>query len=109
MIFRMSVALLAMALLLSGEADRWPQFRGPAGTGIAESPVPVEFGPKQNLIWAAAVPLGHSSPSIWALISFLPVLTTVPRSWRCWLTIGKTAGSGGGRRSPQKGSRRCTK
>jgi outer membrane protein assembly factor BamB len=62
---RFIIALLSIALHASGEANRWPQYRGPAGAGISESAATVEFGPKQNLLWSAALPSGHSSPSIW--------------------------------------------
>jgi len=65
MTLRLGVALLAIALHAGGEANRWPQYRGPAGAGISETAAAVEFGPKQNLLWSAALPSGHSSPSIW--------------------------------------------
>jgi outer membrane protein assembly factor BamB len=48
----------------AGEA-RWPQFRGPAGSGVGASDFPVHFGPQQNLLWKSSVPPGHSSPCIW--------------------------------------------
>jgi outer membrane protein assembly factor BamB len=46
---------------------RWPQFRGPGGAGVADGaqPVPVEFGPSQNVLWKTALPAGHSSPVVW--------------------------------------------
>jgi outer membrane protein assembly factor BamB len=68
------MALLVTVLLAgppaaaAGKAKaRWPQFRGPAGAGIAEGtqPVPVEFGPQKGLLWKAALPPGHSSPVVW--------------------------------------------
>ncbi len=44
-------------------AADWPRFRGPNGTGVAETEgLPVEFGPRQNVIWRTALPPGHSSP-----------------------------------------------
>src|ERR1700680_1956922 len=65
------VALLAFALRLSGDADRWPQYRGADGSGISETAAPAEFGPKTNVLWAAEIRPGHSSPSIWGDRLFL--------------------------------------
>ena len=46
--------------LLAGD---WAQFRGPNGSGIAESrDLPSKFGPQQNALWKTALPPGHSSP-----------------------------------------------
>ncbi len=46
--------------------ERWPQFRGPDGSGLAEKgKPPVEFGPGKRLVWKVELPPGHSSPVIW--------------------------------------------
>jgi len=51
----------------------WPQFRGPAGTGVAETQKPpVEFGPEKNVLWKVAAPSGYSSP---ILVGDLLVMT----------------------------------
>lgn len=44
----------------------WPQFRGPQGSGIAESDPqrPLALDVERNLIWKVAVPAGHSSPIV---------------------------------------------
>src|SRR5262252_5141335 len=43
--------------------SEWSQFRGPNGTGVAETTgLPVEFGPKTNVVWKTELPPGHSSP-----------------------------------------------
>jgi outer membrane protein assembly factor BamB len=48
----------------AGAAD-WPQFRGKNATGTAEEKdLPVEFGPRHNLVWRTPLPNGPSSPSI---------------------------------------------
>lgn len=63
-----AVALAAApAAAKDGAGGRWPQFRGPGGSGIADGPhtVPWEFGPSLNLLWTAALPAGHSSPVVW--------------------------------------------
>jgi outer membrane protein assembly factor BamB len=38
-------------------------FRGPGGFGVApDKNLPVQFGPKKNVIWKTEIPPGHSSP-----------------------------------------------
>jgi outer membrane protein assembly factor BamB len=57
-------ALLIAALVLTeASAEEWLQFRGPNGSGVsATTGLPVEFGPKKNVIWKTELPPGHSSP-----------------------------------------------
>src|SRR6476646_10285647 len=58
---RLTLGMLAAAALMT--ATDWPRFRGPNGSGVAETDgLPAEFGPRQNLIWKTALPPGHSSP-----------------------------------------------
>ncbi|MFI5381186.1 MAG: PQQ-binding-like beta-propeller repeat protein [Tepidisphaerales bacterium] len=58
--------LLSMAATAQEPAARWPQFRGPGGSGIAEGQKPPEqFGPAINLLWKTPLPAGHSAPCIW--------------------------------------------
>ncbi len=43
----------------------WPQFRGPAGSAVADSQKPpVEFGPDKNVKWKVPAPSGLSSPIV---------------------------------------------
>ncbi len=43
--------------------SKWSQFRGPNGSGVAETgSLPTDFGKEQNLQWMTPLPLGHSSP-----------------------------------------------
>lgn len=50
--------------LTTGDAE-WPRFRGPNGSGVSQSTgLPVEFGPKKNLIWRVSLPPGGSSPIV---------------------------------------------
>jgi outer membrane protein assembly factor BamB len=53
--------------------ERWPQFRGPNGSGVApdDLPGPVRFGPEEMVIWRTPLPPGHSSPCIWGDRIFL--------------------------------------
>lgn len=56
-----------LALLLSAAtlcAQDWSRFRGPNGTGVSNSQVPAEFGPKQNFAWRTPVPFSRSSPIV---------------------------------------------
>jgi hypothetical protein len=45
----------------------WPQFRGPAGSGVlSEGKLPTTWSGKDNVAWSAAVPgRGWSSPVAW--------------------------------------------
>lgn len=53
------VCLAASAAILA--AEPWNMFRGPNGTGVADSrDLPVDL--ESSLIWKTAIPPGHSSP-----------------------------------------------
>jgi outer membrane protein assembly factor BamB len=65
------IALLALAnpsgvipkSLTESVPEDWSQFRGPNGSGVsATTGLPVEFGPKKNVVWKTDLPPGHSSP-----------------------------------------------
>lgn len=67
MLFGMSGRLLLSVLLLTASAAKadWPQYRGPAGTGISEGKaLPTHFGEDRNLLWKRTLPPGHSSPVV---------------------------------------------
>src|SRR5712672_136796 len=52
--------------------DNWPRFRGPNGSGIAESKnPPVQIQLDSMIRWKVAVPKGVSSPCIWGKLLFL--------------------------------------
>src|SRR5262245_10016493 len=54
--------LLAAPLVTQGD---WPQFRGPGGLAVADdTPIPVEFGPGERVLWKTMLPPGHSSSCI---------------------------------------------
>src|SRR5688572_9262257 len=58
-----AVLALAVSAGVSASESGWMRFRGPSGTGIAETTgLPAEFGPKTRVMWKAALPPGHSSP-----------------------------------------------
>ena len=56
----LSAALLPACLL---PASDWTRFRGPNGSGVAETgPLPVIFGSGTNVLWETELPPGKSSP-----------------------------------------------
>lgn len=60
-----TVTLVLMTSAHGAEPLPWPQFRGPNGSGIAESEKPpVEVGPEKNVKWKVDVPAGLSSPVV---------------------------------------------
>ena len=61
----LAIVILTAAAAQAGSSPNWPQFRGPAGSGVAEAEhPPVEFGPDKNVQWKVAVPSGASSPIV---------------------------------------------
>ncbi len=57
-----AVLLLTVATV---DADDWIRFRGPNGTGVSDSAVPVTFGDTENLKWKTELPgPGASSPIV---------------------------------------------
>lgn len=55
--------LMLGLFVLRFQADDWPQFRGPQGWGVSETTgLPIQFGPRQNVLWKVSLPQGHSSP-----------------------------------------------
>ena len=82
------VAAMPLAATNAPAAD-WSRFRGPNGTGVAESAVPLEWGDGKNLLWKAALPgPGSSSPVIHGDDVFVT----------CYSGYGIEAGRGGDRR-----------
>jgi outer membrane protein assembly factor BamB len=61
--------LCAFALAHSGAAQNWPQFRGPAASGVAEghaAPVKWDAPKAENVLWKTPIPgLSHASPVVW--------------------------------------------
>jgi outer membrane protein assembly factor BamB len=72
---RLGLVAFGLAALLSSTSfaqPHWPQFRGPAASGVStNSSFPTHFGPQSNVVWKIAVPSGHSSPCIWGDRIFL--------------------------------------
>src|SRR6476619_5494828 len=63
-IFAGCVALLVCAFGV--HADNWPQFRGPAGSGILDEKLPTEWSADKTIAWKAKIEgYGWSSPIVW--------------------------------------------
>jgi outer membrane protein assembly factor BamB len=59
------MGLFTMIGLAADQPPAWPRFRGPNGSGVADSQKPpVEFGPDKNVKWKVPVPSGLSSPIV---------------------------------------------
>ena len=59
-------------LLAQQNTNEWPQFRGPNGTGVAESAaLPAEFNATKNVVWKTSIPFARSSPVVTADRVFL--------------------------------------
>ncbi len=60
------VAFLAVLFVSVVEADDWPQFRGPGGSGVSsDDGVPTEWSDQKNLQWKVDLPgKGFSSPIV---------------------------------------------
>jgi outer membrane protein assembly factor BamB len=82
--------LVAFLLVPAALAQlHWPQFRGPAGSGVAAGSAPVVWdGPSgRNTLWKREIPgLSHSSPVIWGDRIFLT--TAVPTKGTPELKVG---------------------
>ncbi len=61
------LAALGLALSSTAQADNWPRFRGPNGTGVStDKDIPVEFSATSGLLWKTKLPgTGNSSPIVW--------------------------------------------
>lgn len=80
--FTVAAMMLVGVQLVSNapaNATNWPQWRGPAGTGVAvDASPPTVWSEKENVKWKTELPgLGHSSPIVWDdqifLTSAIPV------------------------------------
>ncbi len=54
-------------VLSVAHAENWPQFRGPAASGLmAESQLPTTWGPEENVAWKIKLPgVAWSQPVVW--------------------------------------------
>lgn len=84
------LAVAAVGMLgVSASAENWPQWRGPAGTGVSsETRLPQTWSDTQNVAWRAQLSgVGVASPIVWGDRVF----------------VSSQAGVGGSRRGPRLG------
>ena len=69
---------LLLTLTCAAQAENWPQFRGPHGTGLPEAKrLPTTWARDQHVAWKADIPgQGWSQPVVWEKRIF--VTTAVP-------------------------------
>jgi outer membrane protein assembly factor BamB len=85
----MKLCLFFIALAAFAADANWPQFRGPAATGVGAGSPPLEWNVEsgKNIRWSTAIPgLAHSSPVIWGDRIFLT--TAVPAKGEAALKVG---------------------
>ena len=63
----MRTLVLPVLAVLALQAENWPQWRGPAGTGVSpETGLPAEWSNDKNIAWKTPLRgLGVSSPIVW--------------------------------------------
>ncbi len=61
------VCLVTISISSHSNADHWPQWRGPEGTGVAVAgEYPAKFSAEENVLWKVELPgRGSSTPVIW--------------------------------------------
>ena len=61
------ILMLVLGLCSSFSAENWPNWRGPASTGVSsERGLPVRWSDTENVVWKATIRgLGISSPIVW--------------------------------------------
>ena len=86
-----TLSFLVLALLVAGPPPDWSRFRGPNGTGVAETTgLPDAIGPTTNVLWKTPLPPGHSSPVLTASRIFVTAYVPTGSGGS-----GGSAGSGG--------------
>lgn len=88
-----------MALGADGGTDGqryWPQWRGPAGTGVAAlADPPVTWGEDQNVKWKVEIPgKGHATPVIWGERVFVVTAIETDKEGPARASEGASGGRG---------------
>jgi outer membrane protein assembly factor BamB len=98
------IAVVALIVLVPavGGGGEWPQFRGPAGSGVSsEGTLPAAWDSGKNIAWKATLPgYGWSSPVVWGDKIFL---TTAVSDKQRKPTAMYSPGESGGRGGPGPG------
>lgn len=88
---RLAVGVLLLGFVTLAQADNWPQWRGPDGTGHSqETRLPVSWSPTKNVAWKLDLPgIGGSTPAIWGDRLFLTCAEQKNLVLMCISTEGK--------------------
>lgn len=92
MFSRNTIAFLVLAFAaFPAHADNWPQWRGPANTGISpETGLPAEWGDSKNIVWKLEMPSpAGSTPAVWGDRIFLTCEEGLEALLVCISTDGK--------------------
>jgi outer membrane protein assembly factor BamB len=73
MMFRPLASILLVLAVSPVQAGDWPQWRGPAGTGVSdEKDLPIVWNESRSVLWKCQLPeWGTSTPAIWGDAIFL--------------------------------------
>src|SRR5258708_7960919 len=88
----MKLSAIFVTAAIAAAADsgsNWPQFRGPAASGVGNGAPPVQWDGEKgdHVLWKTEIPgLGHSSPVIWGDRIF--VTSAVPAAGESTLKVG---------------------
>jgi outer membrane protein assembly factor BamB len=96
-LFIVTVVVALAAQSPGGEAtpEAWPQWRGPASTGVAPGDAPLRWTDTSNVAWKTLIPgRGFSSPVVWGERIF--VTTAVPTGVKGPPSRGGRGGFAGG-------------
>lgn len=88
------VACLLFGLASAARGENWPQFRGPAGSGIpSESRLPTSWAADKNIAWQVEIPgQAWSQPVVWGDQIFLT--TAIPEEEKPATETGEAADGG---------------
>lgn len=88
-----AVLVAGFGVIAQAQQANWPQWRGPAGTGVATGTPPLKWNDTTNVAWKVEVPgRGYSTPVIWGD--------------RIYLTTAIPTGKGGAAPPPAADGRR---
>ncbi len=101
---RLLLSILILGASLTVQAQQppasgahWPQWRGPAGTGVASGEAPLEWSDSKNVSWKIEIPgRGFSSPIIWGNHLFLTTAVATGKKVPPPASTGRGGGAGGG-------------
>lgn len=93
---RLAVIVGALTLVAAARGD-WPEFRGPAGDGLATGPLPRQWSDTENVAWKTPVAgLGWSSPVVHSGRVYLTTATETEGDGRSLRLVCLDATTGAG-------------